>query len=153
MRSLELKVPPVVVVLLTAALMWLVAWAAPAFRFSFPARGLLAIGLALVGFLTSATGVASFRRAATTVNPMAPDSASSLVRSGIYRLTRNPMYLGLGLILLGWAVFLSNALALCLLPGFVLYMNRYQIEPEERALSRRFGHEFATYTSRVRRWL
>lgn len=152
-RTLELKVPPVLVALLTAALMGIVARAAPGFRWPLPARGLLAIGLALVGLLICAMGVAAFRRARTTVNPMTPAAASSLVGSGIYRLTRNPMYLGIALMLLGWAVFLSNALALCLPAGFVLYMDRYQIRPEERALASRFGHEFAAYASRVRKWL
>lgn len=153
MRTLELKVPPVVVALLTAALMGIVARAAPGLGWSLPAGGLLATGLALVGLLICAMGLAAFKRARTTVNPMTPGTASTLVRSGIYRLTRNPMYLGIALMLLGWAVFLSNALAFCLLAGFPLYMNRYQIRPEERALASRFGHEFAAYASRVRRWL
>ena len=98
-------------------------------------------------------GFASFRRAKTTVNPMKPDSASSLVVSGIYDLTRNPMYLGFLVILVGWAFFLSNALGFIFLPLFVLYMNRFQIEPEERALASVFGEAFASYRSRVRRWL
>jgi protein-S-isoprenylcysteine O-methyltransferase Ste14 len=153
LSTLELKVPPVVVALVTAALMGIVARAGPGFRWSLPARGLLATGLALVGLLVGAMGVAAFRRARTTVNPMTPGASSSLVRSGIYRLTRNPMYLGIALTLLGWGVFLSNALALCLPAGFVLYMNRFQIGPEERALAARFGDEFAAYSSRVRRWL
>ena len=63
------------------------------------------------------------------------------------------MYLGLLLVLLGWAIHLSNALAVLLLPALILYMNRFQIVPEERALATRFGQEFAAYKSRVRRWL
>jgi len=153
MPTLELKVPPVVVVLVTAALMWLVAWATRALGFLFRAHGLIAMGLALVGLLICVMGVASFKRARTTVNPMTPGSSSSLVQWGVYGLTRNPMYLGLSLILLGWTVFLSNVLAFCLLPAFVLYMNRFQIEPEEKALTLRFGQEFIAYASRVRRWL
>ena len=153
MRRLELKVPPVVVVLVTAALMWFAARAAPRFTFPLPGRRILASGLAMLGVLVCAMGVVAFRRARTTINPMTPAAASSLVRSGIYGLTRNPMYLGLGLILLGWAVYLSNAVAACALPGFVAYMNRYQIEPEEAALASRFKEEFAAYASRVRRWL
>jgi len=73
--------------------------------------------------------------------------------SGVYRLTRNPMYLGFLLVLLGWAIFLSNALAFLLLPAFIFYMNRFQIEPEEKALTSLFGQQFVAYTSRVRRWL
>jgi len=152
-RGLELKVPPPVVGLLTAALMWLGAWTAPKLGFSFQGHSYLAGGVALGGAIVSLLGVASFRRAKTTVNPMKPESASSLVTSGIYRLTRNPMYLGFLLILLGWAAYLSNALAFALVPGFVLYINRFQIGPEERALASRFGPEFAAYKSRVRRWI
>jgi protein-S-isoprenylcysteine O-methyltransferase Ste14 len=153
MHVLELKVPPVAVVLFMAALMWLVARAAPAFEFALPARGFLAVGLAVTGIVVSLSGVVSFRRAKTTVNPMKPDSSSSLVTSGVYALTRNPMYLGFLLVLAGWAVFLSNVLGLLLLPVFVFYMNRFQIEPEEKALAILFGPAFIAYQSRVRRWL
>jgi protein-S-isoprenylcysteine O-methyltransferase Ste14 len=153
MHGLELKVPPLAVVGLTAALMWLASRAVPAFAIAFPARNVLAVGLAVTGAATIILGVLSFRRAKTTVNPMAPSSSSSLVRSGVYALTRNPMYLGFLLMLLGWAIFLSNAIAFLFLPAFILYMNRFQIEPEERALTSLFGQEFVAYRSRVRRWL
>jgi protein-S-isoprenylcysteine O-methyltransferase Ste14 len=153
MHALELKVPPVAVVLFMAALMWLVARAVPVFEIALPARGFLAIGLAVTGMVASLSGVVSFRRANTTVNPMKPDSSSSLVSSGVYALTRNPMYLGFLLVLAGWAVFLSNMLGLLLLPVFVFYMNRFQIEPEEKALAILFGPAFIAYQSRVRRWL
>ena len=92
-------------------------------------------------------------RAGTTVNPIKPETAGSLVVSGIYRRTRNPMYLGFLLGLAGWAVFLSNALAFIFLPVFVLYLNRFQIRREERALASVFGKDFAAYQSKVRRWL
>jgi protein-S-isoprenylcysteine O-methyltransferase Ste14 len=153
MHVLELKVPPVAIVLFMAALMWLVARTAPAFEFALPARVFLAVGLAVTGIVASLSGVVSFRRAKTTVNPMKPDSSSSLVSSGVYALTRNPMYLGFLLVLAGWAVFLSNVLGLLLLPVFVFYMNRFQIEPEEKALAILFGPAFIAYQSRVRRWL
>jgi protein-S-isoprenylcysteine O-methyltransferase Ste14 len=95
----------------------------------------------------------SFWRARTTVNPINPAATSSLVIGGIYSLTRNPMYLGFLLALVGWATVLSNALAYLLLPAFIFYMNSFQIKPEERALASLFGEEFITYKSRVRRWL
>jgi protein-S-isoprenylcysteine O-methyltransferase Ste14 len=153
MDILELKVPPVVVVLVTAGLMWLVAWAVPASGYLFPARNLVAMCLAITGGVTSAVGVVSFRQARTTVNPMKPEASSSLVTTGIYKLTRNPMYLGFVLVLLGWAVLLSKLLAFLFLPAFILYMNRFQIVPEERALATLFGQAFSAYKARVRRWL
>lgn len=153
MTTLELKVPPVAVVLLCFGLMWLGARLLPLAGFVVPGRFLLAGALAAAGLLVSGLGVLSFRRARTTVNPMTPGAASSLVESGIYRRTRNPMYLGFLVFLLGWAVFLSNVFPFLVLPAFVLYMNRFQILPEERALEARFGAEFAAYRGCVRRWV
>jgi protein-S-isoprenylcysteine O-methyltransferase Ste14 len=153
MHVLDLKVPPLALVLLVGGVMWIAAWAVPAFVFAFPARSLFAMAAVAAGAAIAGTGIVSFRRAKTTVNPMKPESSSALVQSGIYRLTRNPMYLGFLLILLGWAIFLSNALAFLLLPAFVWYMNRFQIEPEERALTSLFGQTFLSYRSGVRRWI
>lgn len=153
MHVLELKAPPLALVFLMAAFMWLARWAVPTFGFELPARTLFSVSAAVAGAVIGGLGFASFIRAKTTVNPMKPDSSSSLVVSGIYRFTRNPMYLGFLLGLLGWAIFLANALAFFLLPAFIVYMNRFQIEPEEKALARLFGEQFVAYRSRVRRWL
>ena len=153
MHALELKVPPPVVALLVAMLMWLAAWAVPALRFEMPGRRVIASCVALVGVAVSIAGVVSFRRARTTVNPLKPESASSLVVSGVYRISRNPMYVGMLLVLLGWAVWLASVMASVILPAFVLYISRFQIRPEEAAMTTLFGEEYATYRSRVRRWL
>ncbi len=143
MRGLELKIPPLALVLLTAALMWLSARTAPTFTFVIPLRNSIAVAIALLGAATSILGVVSFRRAGTTVNPLTPAASSSLVRSGIYTRSRNPMCLGFLLLLLGWGIYLSNAVSLLFIPVFVGYMNRFQIEPEENALRNRFGQELA----------
>jgi protein-S-isoprenylcysteine O-methyltransferase Ste14 len=153
MRVLDLKVPPLAAGALLAALMWLVSRLVPGFNFVFPGREFLALILAIAGAMIILLGVASFRRAKTTINPMKPELSSSLVISGIYKLSRNPMYLGFLLVLAGWAVFLSNALAFVFVAAFIFYMNRFQIEPEEKALAGKFGQEFLDYKSRVRRWL
>ena len=153
MQGLELKIPPLALLLLAGGVMWWIAWAMPAFECAFPARLTCAAGAVVIGMAIAGMGVFSFSRAKTTVNPMNPDSSSSLVVSGIYRLTRNPMYLGFLWILVAWGIFLSNALAFLVLPGFVLYMNRFQIEPEEKALTRLFGQAFVAYRTQVRRWI
>ena len=153
MHMLNLKVPPLALVLLVGAAMWIVTWAVPAFGFMFPARDLFAKAAVAVGAIIAGLGIVSFRRAKTTVNPMKPNSSSALVVWGIYRLSRNPMYLGFWLILIGWAIYLSNLLAFLLLPFFIWYMNRFQIEPEEQALTSLFGQAFLSYRSRVRRWI
>jgi protein-S-isoprenylcysteine O-methyltransferase Ste14 len=133
--------------------MWLVAWLLPSLRWPFPGHQVLAVAAVVAGALTSAAGVVQFRRARTTVNPLTPEASSSLVVAGIYRGTRNPMYLGFLVALTGMALWLASPAALLVLPLFVLYMNRFQIVPEERALAARFGSSFEQYRRSVRRWL
>jgi protein-S-isoprenylcysteine O-methyltransferase Ste14 len=153
MRALELKIPPPAVALLVAGAMWGISLLAPLLEVPAFIRLAMAVTIALAGGGFSLAGIISFRRAKTTVNPMKPETTSSLVCSGIYRITRNPMYVGLLVMLVAWAVFLSSAWALLGPLAFMLYMNRFQIEPEERVLSAMFGTGYADYSSRVRRWL
>lgn len=152
MRSLELLIPPVALVAIVAIAMALTAYVVPA-AVSVPAKLWLAAGLVLAGGGVAMAGVVAFRRQKTTVNPLTPERASALVNTGIYRRSRNPMYLGFLLALLGFAVFLANWVAALWLPLFVLYMNRFQIQPEERALTALFGQQFVDYCQSVRRWL
>jgi protein-S-isoprenylcysteine O-methyltransferase Ste14 len=152
MPSLESKVPPPAVVLVIGVFMWLTSRAAPSFDFGVPAPAAIAIVLGSAGFLTGILGVMTFRRAKTTVDPTKP-RASSLVTWGVYAMSRNPMYLGGLVMLFGWAVFLSNALTFAFLPAYVLYINRFQIGPEERALASLFGAPYLAYQARARRWL
>ena len=153
MNSLELKVPPPLVALVVALAMWAVARATFAFEIDAALRIPVAIVIALAGIAFSAAGITAFRRARTTLDPMKPQAASSLVTGGIYRITRNPMYVGVLFVLVGWAVFLGAPWAFVGPPLFVAYMNRFQIRPEERALMAAFGKGYAEYTSAVRRWL
>lgn len=140
MPSLESKVPPPAIVIVMAVFMWLLSRAAPSLHFDLPAHNWLAVVLVSAGFVTGISGVVTFRKAKTTIDPTKPH-ASSLVTWGVYAISRNPMYLGGLVMLLGWAIFLSNALAFLFLPVYVLYINRFQIEPEERVLTSLFGRE------------
>lgn len=153
MSSLELKVPPLAQVAVFAGLMWLAARAVPALAFTFPGQTAAALLLVAAGGLVAAAGVVAFRRARTTVDPRDPGKSTELVSAGIYRASRNPMYLGFLLALAGWGVFLGNALGLAALPLFIAAMNRLQIAPEERALRARFGESYMRYEREVRRWL
>ncbi|MGP4713076.1 MULTISPECIES: methyltransferase family protein [unclassified Psychrobacter] len=153
MRFLELKVPPVVQVVVSAAAMYGVSKVAPNLQFSIEGSTMIAVGLGAIGLGLGVLGVAQFKKAQTTPNPQALEKASSLVTSGIYRYTRNPMYVGLTLVLLGWAFYLSHYLAFIILPVFVIYMTRFQIEPEERAMTRLFGTAYQSYRAKVRRWI
>src|SRR6478672_2798282 len=138
MLSLESKIPPPLIVLIMAVGMWVISRAVPWPLYELPAHSWLAAVLVSTGFVTGMSGVVTFRRARTTVHPMT-HHASSLVTSGVYTISRNPMYLGGLIMLLGWGILLSNAPALVCLPVYVLYINRFQIEPEERALTLLFG--------------
>lgn len=151
--GLELKIPPVFVSLIAAGLMWLAAHAVPGLGFALPLRRPLVLAPVLAGIATAVAGIVAIRRAKTTGNPRQPATASALVTAGIYRFTRNPMYLGLLLLLAGWAAWLANGAALLLLPAFVAYLTRFQIMVEERALTANFGPAYVAYLARVRRWL
>ena len=134
-----------------ALLMWLVAF--PLFDLNLPWREVLAGVFVVLALAIGLSAVLSFHRAKTTVNPLAPEKASALVVRGVFRWTRNPMYLAMLLVLIAWACIVANVAALAILPLFVAYLNRFQIAPEERALQARFGGEFEQYKRTVRRWL
>lgn len=153
MNALALKVPPVAQVIITAAAMYGVSKMVPALTFSLNGSTALAVGLGVIGMSLGVMGVTQFRKAQTTPNPQALEKVSSLVTSGIYRYSRNPMYLGLVLILLGWAFYLSHFLSFVLLPVFILYMTRFQIQPEEQMMARKFGKTYQAYLNKVRRWI
>jgi protein-S-isoprenylcysteine O-methyltransferase Ste14 len=133
--------------------MWFVATLAPQLVLVIPGQVILA---AIAGFTSIAlilAGAIAFRVAGTTVNPMQPSNTSSIVTRGIYKISRNPMYAGFLLLLLSWALLLSNIVSFAGLPVFVWYMNRFQIIPEEQALIAKFGAEYIAYAKNVRRWL
>lgn len=153
MRSLELRVPPLVLLAAFAVGMAIAAYALPAAKVDIPGKSVVVTAFAGAGLLVAVAGVVAFRRSKTTVNPLTPDQSSSLVTTGIYHFSRNPMYLGFLLILAGWSVWLANWVAALLLPAFVVYMNKFQIEPEERVLQEKFAPQFASYAKGVRRWL
>ncbi len=116
-------------------------------------RQIAIYGLLSLGMASAIAGVISFRQACTTVNPLKPESSSALVTSGMYKFSRNPMYLGMALALCAWAVYLASLCSMFGIVGFMLYMQRFQIAPEERALEVIFGQTFIDYKKRVRPWI
>jgi protein-S-isoprenylcysteine O-methyltransferase Ste14 len=153
MRLLELKIPPLLLFLLFAGAMWLLAEWLPEAALPLPWRLQLAAVLTVAGAAVAMGGVVAFRRASTTVNPVRPDAASAMVTTGVYQYTRNPMYLGLVIILAAWALVLANLVAWLLVPLFAAWLDRFQVVPEERAMAARFGQRFEDYRRRVRRWI
>lgn len=148
--NLELRIPPLLLVLLlVGAVATLSVQSVEAVT---PARAVLAGLLLLVGTGLALAGVVAFRRKGTTVDPRDPGRSAALVTRGIYRYTRNPMYLGFLLWLLAVSLWFASVLGAMLCVAFVGWMNRFQIGPEERILARRFPQEFEAYRQRVRRW-
>ncbi|MBM3366774.1 MAG: isoprenylcysteine carboxylmethyltransferase family protein [Betaproteobacteria bacterium] len=153
MRALEHRIPPPLVGLMAAGMMWLLAREFAQYRIPAPGATAAAILLAGIGAAIDVAGLAAFRKARTTINPLRPEKATRLVQSGVYRHTRNPMYPGMLVLLLAWSAYLAHPAALAALPLLVLYINRFEIEPEERAMAKLFGAEFDAYRRRVRRWI
>jgi len=153
MRYLELRIPPPIVGLIVAAAMWVIASRPPIWPPSTSVRLSAGVILLVIGLAIALSAVVSFRRAQTTVNPLKPETSTSLVSTGIFARTRNPMYLGMLMGLLAWAVYLASALALLGPVAFALYITRFQIIPEERAMQALFGSAFSRYSQTVRRWL
>ena len=153
MKVLEHRVPPPLVAVLVAAGMWLTSLGLPTIQegrgLRFGLTGALAIAAACLGVF----GVQAFGRAGTTIDPLAIDRASSLVTTGVYRLTRNPMYVALALLLGAWAIWLAVPFTAAGPLLFVAFITRFQIVPEERALLGVFGPPYDAYRRRVRRWL
>ncbi|MHC1782286.1 MAG: isoprenylcysteine carboxylmethyltransferase family protein [Anaerolineaceae bacterium] len=154
MKHLDLKILPDVVLLITAAVM------CGAARLTPPLAGLPLLTRVIAGGIPFLLGLAivqaaglEFRRASTSTDPLRPGSASALVTSGIYRFSRNPMYLGMAVVLLGWGLFLMNFISLALVSFFVTYITLFQILPEERLLAARFGDVYRSYGKKVRRWI
>jgi protein-S-isoprenylcysteine O-methyltransferase Ste14 len=152
-HPLELRIPPPVVALLLAAAMWWLA--AHGAGLPMPAdasKGMMAIFL-ILGLTFDLAALAIFLSARTTINPLQARRTSVLVMHGVYRITRNPMYVGLAFNLSAWAMYLAAWLPLAGPLLFVAYISRFQIAPEERILARLFGDDYHDYTRRVRRWL
>lgn len=153
MRWLEHRIPPPAVAVLIGAAMWGTARLGPLIDLAPALRIAVAAAVAVTGVAFNIAGMVAFQRARTTLNPMNPEKASTLVTTGVYGITRNPMYVGGALLLVSWAVYLSSVWALLGPLLFVLYITKLQILPEERALSAMFGSGFDAYRDQVRRWL
>jgi protein-S-isoprenylcysteine O-methyltransferase Ste14 len=153
LKSLETKIPPPVVLLIVGFAMWQGASFGPGFVLNEIVSWMLIAFFLITGLLIAVLGVIEIVKVNTTINPMRPEKTSSLATQGIYRLTRNPIYLGDAFLLIAWAIYLSSFFMFFGVFVFVLYINRFQIIPEERALKKLFALEYEIYQTKVRRWL
>jgi protein-S-isoprenylcysteine O-methyltransferase Ste14 len=153
MTALENRIPPPIVTAIFALIMWLLSSFVTPINMALEFRIGAAVIVAVLAVLFLISGGISFRLAKTTVNPLKPESASSLVVSGVFKISRNPMYVGFALLLLAWCVYLSAPVLLMIVLLFTAVITRFQIIPEERAMLKLFGEEFIAYQQSVRRWL
>lgn len=152
-HPLDNRIPPPLVLVLVAAAMATGAAMLPPSGLAGPVSwGLTGICLVVAG-LFGPPAIGRFRRAGTTINPVAIERASQLVVEGVYGWSRNPMYVSMAAILAAIAAATAQPLLLLGPVAFVLYITRFQIIPEERTMAVLFGEAYAAYRSRVRRWL
>ena len=151
MNFLSNRIPPPIVMLLFALLIWQLSDYSPMINF----KGNLLIGtlIALCGLMIGFIAIKLFKKHSTTFTPIEPNRASKLITEGVYNFSRNPMYLGLLLILIGTSIANGVIIGIFIVPLFILYINIFQIAPEERALNEIFGEDFNTYKKRVRKWI
>lgn len=153
LQSLERKVLPPVVAIMAAAVMWGLANEQALLRYEIPHKAFICGALVGLAVLIDLVALRLFMTAKTTINPISPDKATKLVTTGVYRYTRNPMYMANLIILLAWLIWLGSIYSVSGLILYVVYMNQFQIKPEERVLLNLFEHEYSFFCSRVRRWI
>lgn len=146
-------IPPPIIGIAFAFVMWLLAKASSGLVVTFPYQLWLAALTAGAGLTIDLISIAAFFKRKTTVNPLTPSKTNTLVVEGLYRISRNPMYLGMLLILIGWGIWLGQPLNIVPILLFIWVINEAQIKPEERALREIFGEEYDSYCAKVRRWI
>ncbi|NNK76980.1 MAG: isoprenylcysteine carboxylmethyltransferase family protein [Maribacter sp.] len=149
---MRLKLPPVLIFLLFSIVMFLLARFLPFGDFQFFGRNNLVLFLIGMAVLIAIISLSQFFSRKTTIDTRTPFKTTKLVTRGIYKYSRNPMYLAILLVLLAWGLWLGNAFNTLVAAGFVGYMNKFQIKPEEEALTTIFGKEYQQYCTQVRRW-
>ncbi len=150
---MKLIIPPPAYGLFFLTGIWWLHSLLPQFSFSFIAQKPLATIVIITGLTIDVIAIISFIKIKTTINPRSPKNTNQLVTAGLYRYSRNPMYLGLLLLLFGAALWLGNPANVFVLLLFLLFITLFQIKPEEEILCEKFGSDYRHYCEKVRRWL
>jgi len=150
---MNLKIPPVVVFFLSLVLMFGAYYVVPHWSYDFPYQVILSRVFLALGVLVAFFGIIAFRMNRTTTDPLHPEKATTLVTGGIYQYTRNPMYLGMAFVLVGGLIRIGNPASISGVLFLVWYLDRFQIRPEEKALTKAFGKPYKSYCEKVRRWV
>ena len=150
---MKLLIPPPIQALFFSIIMWLISRQFLNANFSLHGINTFAFVFLIIAVMLLILSINKFRQVGTTISPLKPNKTSSLINSGIYGYTRNPMYLGLLLMLFSIAFFLKNFISFLIIPLFILFITKNQILPEEEALEKIFGVEYKNYKKKVRRWI
>jgi len=151
MKFLNTKIPPPIVTILFAVLIF---YFSESFAYiGLPFKIYISLFFVLLGFFITFSSARNFKKKETTVNPIKPEETSQLVTDGFFKITRNPMYLGMLLFLLGLSIYNGLIVGLVFLPLFVGYITFFQIIPEENAMIKIFGEDYKAYMKKVRRWI
>lgn len=153
MNRLETKVPPVIVFIISAIFIWLLAGKPSGLDLGFNFYHLTAFFLVISGLAIALSAVFTFRKNKTTVDPINPEKAEEIVTEGIFQYSRNPMYLGLAIILAALSVTFQSLISIAGVLFFITYITRFQIMAEERAMIEIFDHAYQEYMKKVRRWI
>ena len=145
------KIPPPIVALFCGLGIYCSRYLFPTFSFDYSI--LISIIFVLTGFFVFLSAIRSFKKQETTIDPLNPEKATSLVTNGIFKYSRNPMYLGVILILCSISIQFSLIGGLIIIPIFLLFITKYQIIPEEKAMKNLFKEDFQSYKEKTRRWL
>lgn len=148
-----MHLPPPMIAVAFIALMFVLGWLFPALEFEFGGQRLIGGMLLVFGIGLVAIAGKSFFEAKTTILPDKIDKSSTLVTDGIYKYTRNPMYLGMAIVIVGAGLGAGNWLMPLAVAGFVMVINKIQIAPEEAGLARIFGQDYADFCAKTRRWV
>jgi protein-S-isoprenylcysteine O-methyltransferase Ste14 len=149
--KLEKKIPPPIVLALFAALAYVSSLSGS--HLVIQGQAILALLLLIAALVIIIIANIQFKRASTTISPMKPETTSTLVSNGIFKYSRNPMYLAMALALGSFCLYLGSWFGFLAVPAFIQYINRFQIIPEEESMQTLFGQAFTDYCKSVRRWV
>ena len=146
--SLDTKIPPPIVTIIILSIIYL--FDVNEYNLN---TDIISIVILFIGIIFIISAVIQFVDRKTTVNPTKPYKTTTLVITGTYKITRNPMYLGMLLIIISFAFYKTSIISLILIPFFIFYINKFQIEPEEYEMRKKFGKEYEDYCKKVDRWI
>lgn len=148
---MKTKIPPPIIALMCIAINYLSTHFINPFKF--PNIEIIGVFILLAGLVTAFLGYLLFKKYKTTVNPINPEETTILVTTGIFSITRNPMYLGLFFVICSTVLFFGSWFGIIILMFFVWYINKFQIIPEEETMEKKFGNKYNEYKKNVRRWI